>query len=251
MQASGHGTMPDLAGSRALFGLSRATFNPTTMLTKVRVFFQIQIGLLFKYGWLMSWWKNKPVDRHGNPLPWITYPAIDFIKQFDYSDADVFEWGSGYSTLWWSQRCRSIHSLESNPQWYSIMKSRLGANVTYIHTAIKAEDEVAAFRELKRDFDVIVLDNHGSFRYDCAKAAAEALREGGMIILDNSDQCVKTTRLLRDAGFVQIDFSGFAPSNGYAHTTSVFFRNRLRFETKDGVQPHSSVAQPNPVWEDC
>lgn len=26
------------------------------------------------------------VDRDGNPIPWYTYPAIEYLSQFDYRD---------------------------------------------------------------------------------------------------------------------------------------------------------------------
>ena len=29
-------------------------------------------------------------DRDGNPIPWYTYPAIEYISQFDYSEKEIF-----------------------------------------------------------------------------------------------------------------------------------------------------------------
>ena len=65
-------------------------------MNRYRPLLQLQHGFLFQYGWLKSWWRGRPVDAAGKPLPWLTYPAIDFISQFDFSDAIVFEWGSGF-----------------------------------------------------------------------------------------------------------------------------------------------------------
>lgn len=39
------------------------------------------------------------VDRDGNPLPWYTYPAIEYLSQFDYGEKTIFEFGCGYSSL--------------------------------------------------------------------------------------------------------------------------------------------------------
>ena len=33
-------------------------------------------------------------DRDGNPIPWYTYPAIEYLSQFDYSDKKIFERGA-------------------------------------------------------------------------------------------------------------------------------------------------------------
>ena len=124
--------------------------------------------------------------------------------------------------------------------------------VEYIRTPFAIEAELAAFaHHPTKQFDVIVIDNHGPFRWRCAELAANRLAEGGMILLDNSDQCLKATKLLRDRGFNETDFTGFAPSNNYAHTTSIFFLGTLKFRTADDLQPHASVAQPNPPWPKC
>lgn len=34
------------------------------------------------------------IDRDGNPIPWYTYPAIEYLSQFDVTDKDVFEFGA-------------------------------------------------------------------------------------------------------------------------------------------------------------
>lgn len=44
------------------------------------------------------------VDRDGNPLPWYTYPAIEYLSQFDYGEKTIFEFGCGYSSLFWAER---------------------------------------------------------------------------------------------------------------------------------------------------
>ena len=221
------------------------------MLTKLRVFCQFQKALLFQYGWIVSWWKGKPVDRNGKPLPWITYPAIDFLSQFDYSRASVFEWGSGFSTLWWAERCREIVSVETNVDWVPYIRPMLPNNVKLLTPEFNELLEAAAIDCDQRFYDVIVVDNNGPFRPACAEKAISHLADGGVLIVDNSDQCLVTTALLRSAGFCQIDFTGFAPANSYAQTTSLFFRNRIALPLRLAHQPVSSVAQPNPPWEGC
>jgi hypothetical protein len=51
----------------------------------------------------------------GTPLPWYTYPAIDFLTQRDFSGKNVLEFGGGQSTLWWSARARSVLTIEEDP----------------------------------------------------------------------------------------------------------------------------------------
>src|SRR5215471_14401630 len=46
-------------------------------------------------GWLESLLREKPVDKAGAPIPWYTYPAIDFIEARIGRRLRVFEYGSG------------------------------------------------------------------------------------------------------------------------------------------------------------
>ncbi|MGO9060489.1 MAG: SAM-dependent methyltransferase, partial [Candidatus Binataceae bacterium] len=186
------------------------------------------------------------------PVPWITYPAIDFLSQFDFSEALVFEWGSGFSTIWWAERCKHISAVESNQQWIRYIKSLLPDSVSLIETSLNVDAEVEALHENDvAEYDIIIIDNHGTFRWRCAEAAVSKLAEGGMIVLDNSDQCLKACEVLRAHGLTQIDFTGFAPSNGYAQTTSIFFRGSPKFKAQQNFRPHRSPAQPNVPWPDA
>ena len=55
---------------------------------------------LVNYGFFKSVLRRASIDRRGLPIPWYTYPAIDFLVQIDFSDKTVFEYGCGNSTLW-------------------------------------------------------------------------------------------------------------------------------------------------------
>ena len=59
------------------------------------------------------------IDRDGNPIPWYTYPAIEYLSQFDVTDKDVFEFGCGNSSLFWADRARLVTSIEDNPDWFA------------------------------------------------------------------------------------------------------------------------------------
>ena len=51
-------------------------------------------------------------DRNKNYLPWFTYPAIEALSNWDLSDKRVFEYGSGFSTLFWASRAKEVVSVE-------------------------------------------------------------------------------------------------------------------------------------------
>src|SRR5688500_6442274 len=52
-------------------------------------------SLLFDYAHLSSVQRQAAVDAKCNPVPWYTYPAIEYLKQLDFKDSTVFEYGSG------------------------------------------------------------------------------------------------------------------------------------------------------------
>lgn len=55
--------------------------------------------------------------REIKPVPWIPHAATDFLDTIVHEDWKVFEWGSGGSTLYWGLHCRSVVSIEDDPEW--------------------------------------------------------------------------------------------------------------------------------------
>lgn len=216
--------------------------------TRFRTVCQFLYGFLYQYGWLNSLRQAKPVDRLGNPLPWFSYPAIDFLQQLDLSEKTVFEWGAGHSTFFWSERAKRVVSIESDMKWFSYLKSRVPANCELNLCKPENEFYVRAIDNYSEKFDIIVIDGTDYGRPPSSSIARQHLKKGGFVILDNSDQCLSSAKILRDSDFIEVDFTGFAPGGGYAQTTSIFFDREYSFRTTDGVQPHASPAQPNPPW---
>ena len=52
------------------------------------------------------------LDKNDNPIPWYTYPAIEYLSQFDYTDKQIFEFGCGFSSLFWAKRAEKVISIE-------------------------------------------------------------------------------------------------------------------------------------------
>jgi hypothetical protein len=167
--------------------------------------------------------QRSAVDRQGQPLPWYTYPAIEYLNTFDLSNCNVFEFGAGNSSLYWARRARTVTSVEDDAQWHEQVQARALPNQDLLHRRDR-DGYVAAIENGAAPYDVIVID--GKHRIECTNAAIPQLSPGGMIILDNSDRATERScsALLRGAEFIQVDFCGFGPINGYAWCTSVFFR---------------------------
>jgi len=183
--------------------------------------------LLYKQGQTESLRKGVPVDSTGQPIPWITYPALEFLSQFDYSDCNIFEFGAGNSTFYWAARAKSVTSVETDAEWYKKLNEEKPKNVDLLYRD-KVDNFTNAIKLSLLSYSVIIIDSI-KYRYDATLSAMDCIAPGGMIVFDNSDWYPNACRLLQDAGFTQIDFHGFGPVNAYAWTTSIFFKERVKF----------------------
>ena len=173
-------------------------------------------------------------QRHGSvvnaarePIPWYTYPAIEYLSQLDARELSVFEFGTGSSSLFWAARARQVFAVENDPAWHARIAAQRPPNLQlYLREA--KDGYVACLAEQHERFDLIVID--GRWRRACARLAPQHLREGGLLVLDNTDWHPRTAADLRAAGFLQVDFSGFGPLNAYAWTTSLFLRADTRLQ---------------------
>ena len=176
--------------------------------------------LEFDYGHERSRKENRPVDANGKPLPWFTYPAIDFLSQFDFENKAIFEYGCGMSTLFWLQSKAIVYGVEDNPNWFSeVVKMSEGKAQIQL---LEGDDYVQAIRSLNLKFDLIVID--GKNREACLYNSLDYLNGNGILILDNADRHPELCKSVREKGFTEIDFHGFGPINDYTWTTSLFFK---------------------------
>jgi hypothetical protein len=183
--------------------------------------------LLYRQGQLATMRSQRPVNADGAPIPWITYPALEFLRQFSFVGRRCFEFGAGNSTLFWSQRATEVYAVETDAAWYAELQLALPTNV---HLALYSDEQAFASSIIGIPglFDVIVIDSI-RYRIPAAVNALGKLATGGIIVFDNSDWYPNACALLKDAGLIQIDFHGFGPVNGYAWTTSIFFKERIGF----------------------
>lgn len=174
------------------------------------------------------------IDNEGKPIPWYTYPSIEYIKQINFSQKKVFEFGSGNSTLFWAAKCKQIVSVEDDVLWYNKIKPNIPLNCDYLLIEEK-ENYTQSIHQYEGNFDVIIID--GSHRYECAIEALKKLSPSGFIILDNADWRQKTASLLRNADLIEVDMSGFGPINDYTWTTSFFLTRNVVLQPANELQP--------------
>ena len=174
--------------------------------------------LLKNSGYARTVESKLPQAADGAPIPWYTYPAIEYFNQIDVQGLRVFEYGSGNSSLYWARKGAEVWSVEHDVAWWESMGTR-SAQLKGLLLRECADTYAQAIDEVGGEFDIIVVD--GAWRNKCAMAAFSRLRPGGMVILDNSDWYSDVSDFLKSKGFFQIDFNGFGPINNYCWTTSI------------------------------
>ena len=182
-------------------------------------------GMLRERGLAKSLQKMSPIDVDGNPLPWMSYPFIDYMAGLDLSKFRLFEFGSGNSTRYWAQRCSEVVAVENDRRWFEEISGIVPPNARVIF----AEDEAAYLGTIEQNgvFDVIVVDG-AMDRRRMAERAVRFLQPTGFLVLDNSDVWVSAAQSLRNAGLIQVDMTGFAPAAHFEQTTSLFLQPGFR-----------------------
>jgi tRNA A58 N-methylase Trm61 len=178
-----------------------------------------------KIGWKKSFLEGFSQDDDGNPVPWMTYPAIDFLKKNLTKNHEVFEFGCGASTLFFSARVKKVVGLETNPRWLEIVKEKLeksSASIHLIEDGLTNEIYENFPKNLGQKFDLIIIDSLK--RFQCAKNSITALKLGGSIILDDSERknYQKIFDFFAAEGFTRRDFFGIAPGQIKIKNTTIF-----------------------------
>lgn len=209
-----------------------------------------------------GWFNDFPEDQDGI-TPWMTFPAIAFLKDIVSENTRVFEYGCGYSTIFFNARAKETVSVEHNIEWMNKVKENLpDASIHHVEANSPPNPEVADiindfilnFPQVSTDnrehdimhglvndefgayastisnypkgyFDIIVLD--GMARSLSGVFAVEYANEDSVIVLDNSDRWHYNhlQQHLIDKGYKRIDFWGPGWNNYHAWCTSIFCKN--------------------------
>jgi hypothetical protein len=157
-------------------------------------------------------------DSVSDKQPWLTFSAIDKINGIVNIEMRVFEFGSGGSTLFWSQHVRQVISVEHDKSWYERLKNELQhhniGNVEYIlaeaqddeeyndkridnpedfisgDTSFKGKNFVSYVKQIDKYpdeyFDIVVVD--GRARPSCIVHSLDKVKVNGFLIIDNAER---------------------------------------------------------------
>ena len=146
-----------------------------------------QKGYLCDIGWFKAFDTKSPVDGEGNPIPWVTYSFIDFIKNRIKKQHTVFEFGSGNSTFFYAKSAGIVVSVEHDKEWFDkIVKDKPENSEMIFCELVRGGDYCHMPVKLEEKFDVIIVD--GRDRVNCCKQAVDALTDEGVVVLDDSER---------------------------------------------------------------
>lgn len=149
--------------------------------------------------------------------PWTSQASIKAFEKILNKNMLGFEYGSGFSTLFFSKYLKHLTSVEHNEAWFNIVKGKLkdqGINNVDYHFIPSSKEERNVDYTFYKDyqlttndfsirkeyhdyfsfvstfanehFDFIIVD--GRARVECCLNAIPKLKSGGLFVLDNSDR---------------------------------------------------------------
>ena len=190
-----------------------------------------------EYGFIESSKNNIPLNNKKDVIPMYTYPCYEYLNSIDWTNSDVFEYGCGYSTVWWTQKGVNYNGVESDTEWYE--KVKLKQSNVFLKTELN--DYVNSIYDLNKKFDVIVID--GEARFDCVQPSLECLKDDGIIILDNSDWHKNTKEQLDKSNLIPIHFHGFKAIHIDSETTSCYISRDFKRKPKSIIPMAGTIRE--------
>ncbi|MCE7926754.1 MAG: hypothetical protein DYG98_27260 [Haliscomenobacteraceae bacterium CHB4] len=151
-------------------------------------------------------------------LPWLNFPAIDYLKKIIRPENKVFEFGGGGSTLFFCKNVAEVATVEDHSGWFDTLnqtvhakgyknwkgffvapepfreeKTRSKQNPGDFASGAKGMENMS-FEKYARTidqfppayFDLILVD--GRARPSCIQQAMPHLKTGGFLIIDNTER---------------------------------------------------------------
>lgn len=166
-----------------------------------------------------------PCSLDGKPLPWMNYSVITFLNGHLDKNIQLFEFGSGYSTLFFSERVANVISVEYDRDWFTKIQSLAPQNVRIFFCEKDYDGNYCrTVKEMNKLFDMVIVD--GRDRVSCIKQAYPCLSGKGVIILDDSHRprYKSGIEFLLSNGFKSIGFEGLEPCGFSISSTTIFYK---------------------------
>ena len=179
--------------SRLVFG--RNFLNRNKLAVNIYLFF-VSIVQFFS----IAHRKQKIWEKENSDAPWLVPDSVIFLEKWLKKNMKGFEFGSGRSTKWFTNKISFYYSVEGNIEWYNktinenkenIQKQR--CEIIYKETGNQLEIDLAKKNAYANSlskfqnnhFDFGLIDGH--FRFECIQKSLKKIKKGGILVIDNTD----------------------------------------------------------------
>ncbi|HNP48309.1 MAG TPA: hypothetical protein PKL85_05695 [Bacteroidia bacterium] len=171
---------------------------------------------VWKY--FFRWIKDQQPERNSvrDEMVWLTYPVIDFLRNYLKSSMKVFEYGGGGSTLFFAKYVSELITVEHDKEWFERLTEILNRKKIKHWTGKHISPEPSGFSGSPADpelylssdthsenlsfqkyaaaidqypdgyFDLVLVD--GRARPSCLFHSLSKVKKGGLLILDNAER---------------------------------------------------------------
>lgn len=170
--------------------------------------------------------KGSICDANDKPLPYLNYAVIHFLQLRLRPEMTVFEYGAGFSTLFFAARCSHVTSVEHDAGWVKQLIANLPENTSLSHVPLVdgTSEYENAIAIIGGSFDLILVD--GRRRVACVTSAVRHVSPTGAIILDNSERprYADAHTFMASNGYKSLHFVGLAPWGIVEEQSTLFYR---------------------------
>ena len=172
--------------------------------------------------------KQQKWEKANPDAPWLVPESILFLERWLKKNMKGFEFGSGRSTKWFTNKVSFYYSVEGNLEWYNKSIDANKKNIKLGRCEIVYKDtgnqlnidlnkkniysnSLSKFQNNYFDFGLI----DGHFRYECIEKSLRKLKKGGILIIDNTDAIDNIEYFLEN-------YESKRFTNGISETTILF-----------------------------
>jgi hypothetical protein len=181
-----------------------------------------QRGYLRDIGWFHALENIYLKDNRGDLIPKLSYPMIMLLNKVLSKEMKVLDFGTGFSTAYFAQKCEDVTVFEYSPFWNIIMSHRLPENVSWVLT----ESEKSDFINQKDLYHILLIDCKNSRKAEALSLGLKKIKSNGVIIVDDSEDMLESDlfNLIQSKGYKRLDYWGIYPEEFNNKCSTLFYK---------------------------
>jgi hypothetical protein len=189
---------------------------------------------LYEMGYTKSYHNENPMDKNDEFLPLMNYSIIDFLNKRIIKNIKFFQYGSGYSSIYYSKKVKDVTTIEYDIDWKNKVQfffKKHNLDNLNVHIQAINENYPKSIKTInpEKKYNIILVD--GRMRVEYSIEAISSLSENGVLILNNSsrDKYQEIFSFYQQNNFKHITFSGIKPFFFKNDCTTFFYKSNNCF----------------------